>query len=286
MDMLIYKFIVRYCRDWPLIWRLIPSIQRKSKKFSGKDIPQITGTRYGFKMHINVGDFIGRHIYLHGDYEPGVSRMFSKILQQGSNIIDIGANIGYFSLLSSSIVGQKGKVFSFEASPSIYNNLKNNLTLNNANNVYASSNAIGDEEGEVEFFEANELNLGISSLRNLGEQASKKVRVKMITLDSYITDFPTIDLIKIDVEGAEMKVLKGMELLIDRDLPFIIFEVTDHMLKELGSSRIELLDWLKEKGYDLHQLTNKTIAPISEEEVQFNAFAVPKNKAQLVPALA
>lgn len=211
MRMLIYRLIVRYFRDWPLVWRAIPSIQMKSKEFSGKDIPKTVGTRYGFRMNVNIGDFIGRHIYLHGHYENYVSRTFEKILRPGSNVIDIGANIGYFSLLSSSIVGEKGKVFSFEASSSIFNKLQNNITLNKSTNVYATSCAIGDEEGEVEFYEADNSHLGISSLRNLGEQTSQKIRVKMITIDSRIDQFPTIDLIKIDVEGAEMKVLKGME---------------------------------------------------------------------------
>jgi FkbM family methyltransferase len=75
-----------------------------------------------------------------------VSHFFSKILKQGSNVIDIGANIGYYSLLSLYLVGEKGKVYSFEASPLIYNQLEHNLALNKVKNVYASSNAVGDEE--------------------------------------------------------------------------------------------------------------------------------------------
>jgi len=137
---------------------------------------------------------------------------------------------------------------------------------------------------EVEFFEADKSHLGISSLRDLGEgQTSKKIRVKMITLNSCITQYPVINLIKVDVEGAEMKVLRGIELLIERDFPFIIFEVTDHMLKELGPSKIELLDWLKEKGYEMYQISNGSLASIYGEKKQFNALAVPPNKSHLVP---
>ncbi|SFD90762.1 methyltransferase, FkbM family [Marinobacter sp. DSM 26671] len=196
MKIVISKIIVRYFKNWPLLWRLVPVIQQKSRSYSGKNIPKIVRTRYGFKINVNLGDFIGRHIYLHGDYEDYVSRIFLKLLEPGNNVIDIGANIGYFSLLSSSIVGKTGQVFSFEASPAIYNRLKSNIQLNNVDNVYACSNAIGDEECNIKFFEANDTHLGLSSLRDLGLQDSKIIDVKMVTLNKIAPEFPFINLIK------------------------------------------------------------------------------------------
>ena len=276
---LIKIIIVRHCRDFPMLWRLIPSIQKSFKqKFSGKNIPKTVRTKHRFKMKINVGDFIGRHIYLFGDYESSVSKLFLSILEEGNNVIDIGANIGYYSLLSSSAVGENGKVFSFEASPLIYSKLQENIALNNAENIYAKSAAVGDKKGEVILFEADESHLGISSLRRLEGNNSREIHIEMITLNSSLSQFPTINLIKVDVEGAEMKVFKGIESIINRDFPFLIFEVTDHMLNQLGSSKTELLNWVREKGYDLYQIGDESLGSIHNEKRQFNALAVPKSK--------
>jgi FkbM family methyltransferase len=270
------RCLVRYGRGLPLVWRVIPKIQNDFKFLKGQDIPKIINTRYRFKMHVNLGDFIGRHIYLHGDYEDYVSQVFIKLIAPGGNVVDIGANIGYFSLLSAQLVGAHGQVIAFEASPNIYQQLANNLSLNGVTNVKTYNKAVGDRDCDVEFFEADNSHLGISSIRNLDVVDSKKILVKMVAINDIIDEIPPIDLVKIDVEGAEMMVLSGMELLIERDKPHIIIEVTDAFLKDLGSSQDELLAWFESKNYTLLEIKHDGLKPLTNKmSDQFNALAIP-----------
>lgn len=104
------RLFVRLMGNWPIVWRFVPFVQRKFKSLSGEPISRVVKTRHGFKMNVNLGDFIGRHIFLHGEYEGYVTRVFYKLLQPGDVVLDVGANIGYFTLLSASIVGKSGRV--------------------------------------------------------------------------------------------------------------------------------------------------------------------------------
>jgi FkbM family methyltransferase len=279
------RLFVRLMGNWPIVWRFVPFVQRKFKSLSGEPISRVVKTRHGFKMNVNLGDFIGRHIFLHGEYEDYVTRVFYKLLQPGDVVLDVGANIGYFTLLSASIVGKSGRVISFEASPQIFTYLSSNLSLNESENVESFCAAVGDKNGQVEFFEADDSHLGLSSLRHLDNNNSKRIMIDMIELNCFAENFPKVQLVKVDVEGGEMRVFQGMQKILERDNPFLVFEVTDVMLKELGSSKNELLNWLSDRSYKIFQISNNTICPIPKGSGQFNALGVPCNKHSMIPEL-
>src|SRR5262249_38224168 len=99
-------------------------------------------TRHGFRLHVELGDWLGRHVYVTGDYEPTTSRIVAALLQPGNIMVDVGANIGYFSLLASHAVGPCGKVFAFEPLPRTREQLARNLRINRAENVVVFEEAV------------------------------------------------------------------------------------------------------------------------------------------------
>ena len=127
-----------------------------------------------------------------------------RLLEPGSTFVDIGANSGFFTLLAAKRVGSSGQVLSFEPLPSMVARIEENLILNGYSNVRIYKFALSDQAGFCKFYEGPERNKGISSLRQI-DNSSKTLQVETMPLDE-LPDLPhTVDLIKIDVEGAEQK---------------------------------------------------------------------------------
>jgi methyltransferase, FkbM family len=155
-------------------------------------------------------------------YEPETTRFFLSQLREGEVFIDIGANHGYYTLMAAHLVGDVGKVFAFEPNPQVLAQLKKHISLNEVGHrVMINSLALSDtSRNEVEFFVSNcATNSGLSSLAltesaiNRGELSShNKIMISTSTFDEWLeTEKPVrLDLVKIDVEGAEEKVLRGM----------------------------------------------------------------------------
>lgn len=156
------------------------------------------------------------------DYEIGLKKYFD--LKKGV-FVDVGANIGKYSVIIGRQLKDKGKVISIEASEDIFKILKKNIELNNLQNVIPLNLAVSDKKGISEFYLANK-GLGTASSLFEIKEHSKKVKVKTDTLDGIIKDLEIkkIDLIKIDVEGAEPRVLRGALDILKKDKPKVVFE--------------------------------------------------------------
>src|SRR5262249_41087030 len=163
----------------------------------------------GFRLRIKPQDWLGRHVYVTGEYEPATSRVIEALLRPGDTFLDIGANIGYFTLLASRRVGKAGLVFAFEPVPQTRENLLRNVRLNCATNVVVREEAVADSTGEDSFFLGPPDHSGISSLRSL-LNASGVLKIRKTRLDDLLPPGTRVDLIKIDIEGAEYHALRGM----------------------------------------------------------------------------
>jgi FkbM family methyltransferase len=176
-----------------------------------------------------------------------VTAAFKSILVPGDVCVDVGANIGYFTLLASRLVGPSGHVYALEPSPEIHATLTSNLERNDVTNVTALGVAAGDTNGEAEFYEADGRNRGASSLRPASERdadepESSAIRVQVRRLDSVISSvhLPRLKLVKIDVEGYELEVMGGLEPLFVRGArPSILVELTPEWSGEKGSNYLE-----------------------------------------------
>ena len=170
----------------------------------------------GFRLNYRDEDAsIATTIKLNGSYEPETVELFDQILQPNDLFVDIGANIGFYSLYSAPKILPHGKVYAFEPSPDTFQVLQGNIELNQREDVIQPHcAAISDHQGEIIFLNSS---LNPESSRIVGDnEADDKaelIRTPCIDLDSFFDDlgFPPIKLVKIDVEGHELSVLRGMK---------------------------------------------------------------------------
>jgi FkbM family methyltransferase len=160
--------------------------------------------------------------YVRGDYEPTVQAAIEQRLRPGMTFYDVGANAGFFSLLSATLVGSEGKVVSFEPHPETANQLRRQMAANHANNVEVVEAAVCDKIGTAEFGDDT-----IAVMASLAGAAttSRTITVQTTTLDRVAASRTSPDLLKIDVEGAEIDVLRGAEQLILQKRPVLLVEI-------------------------------------------------------------
>jgi FkbM family methyltransferase len=205
-------------------------LQLADKILSLPPEPMVVKTLYGFKMQIDpVKDKgVEQSIYNTGTYEAGTLHIFDHILCPGDVYFDIGANIGLMTLYASKKVGKSGQVHAFEPQPDTFEILKNNCKINNVKNVFVNEYALGCDEGHAYIYANMDINRGASSLVRQDGFSGKKVFVS--TLDKYLSkiDHKKIKLIKIDIEGYEMEMLKGARQLLSSDrAPVICVEYSN-----------------------------------------------------------
>lgn len=168
-------------------------------------------TRYGFRMCVNRRDAIKWCIYYFGQFEPRISRAFVNFLRPGDTMIDIGGNVGYHALLAAKCVGPTGRVLTFEPSTRNFAELSDNVALNALANVEAIRAAVSDEPGIVDLYFGGDNAQGDTTLFP-SERRGNAERVEAISFAEIATmsDLKQVALIKIDVEGAEGHVIRGM----------------------------------------------------------------------------
>jgi|SRR5579872_288253 len=178
----------------------------------------------------------GQH-YLRGDVEPAIQEILSKRLKPGMVFYDLGANIGFFSLLAARLVGAAGQVFSFEPDPEIAARLRRNITRNGFINATVIEAGIWSESGAVTFVPADQSSpdRGVGKFIP-GENSAAGIPTRCVALDDFVRNAPTPDVIKCDVEGAEVEVFRGAEKLLTARHPLVLCEMhsddNDKLLRE------------------------------------------------------
>jgi len=257
MSIIKYHLLKRLCevnrlnQDFPGRWRLCRWLTEQNSSilayFKAGPV-KVADRTY---LHLDPAEpYDGLKTIIHGlNIREPLTNIIRQLLMPGDCFLDIGANVGYFSALASLTVGENGQVLSFEAAPSTYQRLQVLANNNLFNNIKTFNCAVSDTNGEVEFHCGPSDHTGIASMRELGIKASSTIKVQAICLDNILKEIPPVRLIKIDVEGAEMLVSLGMKHLLQRDKPYIIVEVTDGFLRQLGSNKYELVNYFCDLGY-------------------------------------
>ena len=166
----------------------------------------------GTPIEVDPGDMIGSHILRYGGvWEPETASFFLSWLRPGMTFVDAGAHVGYYTLLASGIVAVGGRVVAFEPHPVLGQVLRRNIERAGCANVTVSSLALGRANGTAELVLHPRGNFGGSSLRADGETGRPRAPVEVTTLDDYLerAGVPTVDVVKLDVEGAEPDVIEG-----------------------------------------------------------------------------
>jgi FkbM family methyltransferase len=232
-------------------------------KIEGKNYRTIVRYDLGQKIVLNLDDWIPSQIFWCGLYlvEKKETEFFKKLIEKGHIVIDIGANIGYYTLMAAARVGKNGRVYSFEPCSSTFKLLQENIKINKSENVVLSEMAVLDKEGNIELYLSEKTNTGSTSISFPTKYSGKKENVKCITLDKFIKEkkLKKVDVIKIDTEGAELKVLKGMEKLLSVQSPKVLIEINEENLNALGSSKEDIYAFFRKLGYQAYDIKTSKI---------------------------
>lgn len=197
----------------------------------------------GFKVYVICRDWAVSPTMLFSHvWEPAEAGIFRQHIKKGMTVVDAGAYIGYFSLLASKLVGEKGKVYAFEPSLECLGLLHLNIRTNKCRNIQVFGKAVADKSGETTLYVSPQ-NLSASSISR-SVRTWRQIQVPAITLDEAVSD-RRVDFVKMDIEGGETKAFKGMARIIHNsaDLKMII-EVSSARLVEVGSNLGEYIGFL------------------------------------------
>jgi FkbM family methyltransferase len=206
-------------------------------------------------MRLNLQNWSDRRAYFSGRYyQPDISRVLETLLQPGDQYVDVGANVGLTSLLARSRIGPTGKGVAFEPNPTAYARLKEHFAMNGVANFELVPRAVADcESVQWLFVPRDEMLLGTF----VPEKAEgTRVEVRTEPADRYVAAFDpaTPTLIKIDVEGYEVQVLRGIQSLLARPNVMVVTEIADAKLRRAGHSREELHALLAGFGFVPHTI--------------------------------
>ncbi len=214
------------------------------------------------KMYVNSNDIgIAYPLLKSGIYEEYETETFKNLLQSNTIFIDIGANIGYYTLIAASKI-KDGQIYSFEPVKANYKLLTKNIKINNINNVKAFQKAISNRNGKIKIF-IDGTNLGNHSLaKNNVIDKTESTEVETIRLDSFFNNLEEIIeedfLIKIDTQGAEGLIVEGAHnLLLNKNIK-ILMEFWPKGLRNTHTDPLELLNKLQGYGFNLQLLDEKT----------------------------
>ncbi len=178
-------------------------------------------------MRLDLRGSIERTLYYRAIYEPAVVQQFGDLLKDARVVFDVGAHVGYYSLIAARAVGEAGRVHAFEADATICDYLRTNVEINDFKNVTVNNVAVSLESRSISFFPSKRFHAGTGSLIQNAQSDSESAEVRAISLDDYVREnrVDRLDALKIDVEGAEMDVLSGAVETLRQLRPKVICEV-------------------------------------------------------------
>lgn len=241
----------------------------------------------GQRIWIDPFETIGREIARAGCFEADTVALFRRLLVEGMTFVDAGAHVGQYSLIASELVGAAGEVHAFEPEPANFRQLRANCVLNDLRNVSCNNLALDREAGTALLYQSDIANAGASSLRPTVYYGGRQVSVSKTTLDNYAASAPLrrLDLVKLDVEGAELGVLEGGAEVIGRFKPMLIFEISSNQqLFACSAHRLcqKLLDW----NYSLFREGAQPLGPFTPSAGDPDTFNVLAVQSEQIEELA
>jgi len=216
---------------------------------TGQDV--LVTTKTGVTLVCNPGDWriISVEILNFGDFESSETKLLLSFAQQDSVIVDVGANIGWYSILLGR-TASSGRVIAFEPIPSTLSFLRKNLALNGIENVEIREFGLSDEEKELVFFFHPHLSGATSAQNLLDNKDAVEIRARVRCMDDELQNEPRIDLLKCDVEGAEIFVLRGGMKTLERTKPVLFIEMLRKWSAKFGYKPDDIIQLLAGIGYD------------------------------------
>lgn len=222
---------------------------------------------HGRKMYLDPNDSLD--LSINHTYEETETALVKKEVKKGDVVLDIGANIGYYTLIFADLVGETGKVYAFEPDPTNFEILVKNIEVNGFKNIIPVNKAVTNTPGIISFY-INKRNTGDNRIVDF-EGSGKKIEVESVALDDYFSDYKgSVNFIKMDIQGAEGLALDGMKKLIERNRKIKI--ISEFWPIEMGKNAVKsiyLLKYFKENDFDFYEVfeNSNDIMKTSAEEL-------------------
>ncbi len=247
-------------------------------------------TVHGQKMYVDTRDLVsGPHLILDGYWEGRVSEELANHLKDGATVIEVGANMGYYTLLAASKVGPTGKVISFEANPDLCALVHKSIEINGFSDYCEVINkAATDKAGTVSFQRWKE-HTGLSSIAFYNQEYVRQnydsvdeISVETVSLDSFLEERGVlhVDVIKIDAEGCEPLIFKGLKNTFERNEELAVIFELNPMSRTMGLDLTEMVDGFLKDGFSLDRIDAVGLTPIesAEETVEWRVCDVLMRK--------
>lgn len=260
-------------------WRVVQAVVRGSGlDRAGQSL--VTARRGGCDFRLDLSSHIDRKIFYQGGHEGWDTRFVESLVPPGGVVVDVGANIGWYSMVAARRCGAEGRVFSFEISAPEAERLRGNVRLNGFSQVEVVFMALSDRTGEI----------GVTANRDAGmtaiatSDAEQATRIAVTTLDAFCAEngVSRLDFIKCDIEGSEVAFLRGAAETLRRFRPVLLIEINPSALAGFGTSADELFGILRGHGYSLFTTDRTGIVPLGPLTGDFgyiNAAALPEGMA-------
>jgi FkbM family methyltransferase len=259
--------------------RLLPFLQAKHIPFANAVIGKIMRMRMkritttqGLELYLDDNDSLA--LSYNKEYEPDETQFFMENLEEGMRVIDVGANIGYFTTLFSCLVGPAGHVLAFEPDPTNFALLKKNCEANGCNNVRLENCALSDKDGSAKLH-LSEVNRGDHRMIT-SDSERKAIEVPIVRLDDFLKESNKFDFLKMDIQGHEFHAIKGMGKLLDAPNRTFVMEYWPRALREADSDPVELLEFLLSKGFSITDSEDPE-AKINSETAQDWTASIPQH---------
>jgi len=221
----------------------IPFLGLKKRKFKKR-------IHNGMLLLTDPSEHIQQQIFWYGFYERKYVLTWERLLNDDWIVLDIGANIGYYSLIAAGIV-KKGHIYAFEPDARSIFQIRENLSLNHIKNADVVAAAVSDQDTGASFYAAGPENIGMSGLTQPENFTGTGVMVRTIRLDTWVVEnqIKKVDCIKMDIEGAEYKALTGMKQLLQQFRPVLFIEISAALLERNGNTTSQIYELLDSYGY-------------------------------------
>jgi FkbM family methyltransferase len=274
----------RFDADWDnpslalQVRRLIWSHYRSRKQ----QIPLVVPWYDDLRVQLFLSNDVSKQLFIAGCLDPNEFAYLGSVLAPGMTFVDAGANDGLYSLFAARRVGPAGCVWAFEPSQREAERLRQNLALNNLDNVRHFQVALGDVNGAADLRVAEDEHAGQNTLGDFiyATRLARCERVPMRRLDDLVRDegLGRVDVIKIDVEGAEAALLAGAGTVLGRMRPLLLLEILDPALRQQAAQSGDVLRALHAADYSVYVFDRATGRPVPARpgELEASAIAAPR----------
>ena len=262
-----------------------PSTELRRHIWYAIRVPVVTPWLEGLTIYAYPGNETSRAIFVTGNYEPNEFFLLSQVIRPGMIFVDAGANMGLYTLFVARKIGEHGTVLAIEPSTRECERLLKNVAINSLSNVRLLCNAVSNSCSDVDLLIAEDEWSGHNTIGAFAYDTPLAIKetVRACRLDDIVSreGLSRVDIVKLDIEGAEFGALKGASEILERFRPLLLLELADRALCHQGGSSSQIWDFCRQKGYRIFAFDQTTGLPVPAQQKPYydseNVVAVPES---------